>query len=51
LEYLYWPPSLKLFYRFLHEKGYLSLNETAVLLGRLDAMERHFLEILQQRYH
>jgi len=51
LEYLYWPPSLKLFYRFLHEKGYLSFNETAVLLGSLDAMETHFLEILQKRYH
>jgi len=51
LEYLYWPPALKLFYRFLHEKGYLSLNETAVLLGSLDAMETHFLEILQKRYH
>jgi hypothetical protein len=50
-EYLYWPPSLKLFYRFLHENGYLSSNDTAVLLGSLDAMEPHFLEILRKRYH
>ena len=45
-----WLPSLKLFYRFLNEKGYLSSKETAVLLGSLDAMEPHFLEILQKRY-
>lgn len=51
VEYLYWPPSLKLFYRFLNEKGYLSANETALLLGTLDAMEKHFREILQERYH
>ena len=51
VEYLYWPPSLKLFYRFLHEKSYLSVNETDVLLGSLDAMETHFREILQKRYH
>jgi hypothetical protein len=51
VEYLYWPPSLKLFYRFLNEKGYLSANETAHFLGSLDAMEKHFREILQERYH
>jgi hypothetical protein len=51
VEYLYWPPALKLFYRFLNEKGYLSANETAILLGSLDAMEKHFRAILQERYH
>jgi hypothetical protein len=51
IEYLYWPPALKLFYRFLNEKGYLSANETAHFLGSLDVMEKHFLEILQERYH
>ena len=51
IEYLYWPPSLKLFYQFLNEKGYLSANETAHFLGCLDAMEKHFLEILRERYH
>jgi len=50
-EYLYWPPSLKLFYRFLHEKGYLSSKEMNLMLGALDTMETHFLEILQARYH
>lgn len=50
-EFLYWPPSLKLFYQFLNEKGYLSSRETNVILGGLDAMEPHFLEILRKRYH
>jgi len=51
IEYLYWPPSLKLFYQFLNEKGYLSVNATAAILGSLDGLEKHFLEILQNRYH
>jgi hypothetical protein len=50
-EFLYWPPSLKLFYRFLHEKGYMSSQEKELLLGGLDAMEPNFLQILQKRYH
>jgi hypothetical protein len=50
-EFLYWPPSLKLFYRFLHEKGYMSSQEKELLLGGLDAMETNFLQILQKRYH
>jgi hypothetical protein len=49
-EYLYWPPSLKLFYRFLGEKGYTSPSETADMIEALDAIEQHFLEILQERY-
>ena len=49
-EYTYWPPALKLFYRFLGEKGYTSLPETAHMTGALDAIEPHFLEILQERY-
>jgi len=50
-DYVYWPPALKLFYQFLYEKGYLSSREMNLLLGGLDAMEPHFLEILQTRYH
>ena len=49
-EYLYWPPSLKLFYRFLGEKGYTSPQETAAMIEALDAIEPHFVEILQTRY-
>ncbi len=50
-EYLYWPPSLKLFYRFLGEKGYMSPTETADMIEALDAVEPLFLKILQERYH
>lgn len=50
-EYLYWPPSLKLFYRFLGEKGYTSSPETADMIESLGAIEPHFVEILQKRYH
>ena len=47
-EFLYWPPALKLFYQYLAEKGYT--KDTAII-GKLDAMEPHFLEILQKRYN
>ncbi len=49
-EYLYWLPSLKLFNRFLYEKGYLSRQEMSVLLDSLEAMEPNFLKTLRQRY-
>jgi len=46
-EYLYWPPALKLFYKFLLEKGYM---ENEFILGMLDAIEPHLMKILQKRY-
>lgn len=46
-EFLYWPPSLKLFYQFLNEKGYM---KDTTLIGKLDAIEPHFLEIIRKRY-
>ncbi len=33
-EYMLWPPALKLFYRFLHEKRYL--NNPDKIIGRID---------------
>jgi hypothetical protein len=36
-EYILWPPALKLFYRFLHEKGYL--NNPDKVIGRIDKIE------------
>ena len=50
VEYLYWPPALKLFYQFLNEKGYLSANETDRFLGELEEMGKRFQEIVQERY-
>lgn len=46
-EFLYWPPALKLFYQFLAEKGYM---RDATIIGKLDAIELHFLELLRNRY-
>lgn len=47
-EYVNWPPALKLFYRFLHEKGYVEDSQPITQL--LDEIEPYFLEILRKRY-
>ncbi len=44
-EYVQWPPALKLFYRFLHEKGYL--NNPDKIIDRIDKIEPHFIEALK----
>jgi hypothetical protein len=41
-----WPPALKLFYRFLHEKGYL--NNPDKIIGRIDKIESYFIEAMRQ---
>jgi len=47
-EYVKWPPSLKLFYRYLHEIGYI--DEPGKLIAMFDEIEPHFIEILRKRY-
>ena len=47
-EYILWPPALKLFYRFLHEKGYL--NNPDKIIGRIDKIEPYFIEILKHQF-
>lgn len=47
-EYIKWPPSLKLFYRYLHEIGYVDEPEKLIIM--LDEIEPHFIEILRKRY-
>lgn len=47
-EYVIWPPALKLFYRFLHEKGYI--EDAQPITQLLDEIEPYFLEILRKRY-
>ncbi|MFA6413051.1 MAG: hypothetical protein WCW53_10185 [Syntrophales bacterium] len=51
IDYLFWLPALKLFYRFLNEKGYMPMEDTTAILEKLDLIEPHFFEILQKRYH
>ena len=48
LEYVYWPPALKLFYRFLHEKGYLDRQED--MIRKIDKLEPYFIEVLRKQF-
>lgn len=47
-EYVQWIPSLKLFYRFLFEKGYL--KDPKPIIHLFDLIEPHFMKILRERY-
>jgi hypothetical protein len=46
--YIFWPPALKLFYRFLHEKGYL--KNPGKIIGRIDKIEPYFIEVLKHQF-
>ncbi len=46
-EYTQWPPALRLFYRFLAEKGYLDDPEPT--MSSLHAIEPDFIALVQQR--
>src|SRR6266705_1378287 len=46
-EYTQWPPALRLFYRFLAEKGYLDDPEPT--MSSLHAIEPNFIALVQQR--
>jgi hypothetical protein len=47
-EYVLWPPALKLFYRFLHEKGYL--NNPDKIINRIDKIEPYFIKALKHQF-
>jgi hypothetical protein len=47
-EYAYWPPALRLFYRFLAEKGYLS--DPQPLTSLFDEIEPEFIDMLQKQF-
>jgi hypothetical protein len=46
-EYTQWPPALRLFYRFLSEKGYLDAPEP--IIAGLQAIEPVFIALVKQR--
>ena len=46
-EYTQWPPALRLFYRFLSEKGYL--DDPEPLIAGLYAIEPDFIAFVKQR--
>jgi len=48
MEYVYGPPALKLFYRFLHEKGYLDNPED--MIRKIDKLEPYFIEVLRKQF-
>jgi len=47
-EYIFWLPALKLFYRFLHEKGYL--NNPDKIIRRIDKIEPYFIDVLKHQF-
>jgi hypothetical protein len=46
-EYSHWPPALRLFYRFLAEKGYL--DDPEPMVAGLYAIESDFIALVKQR--
>jgi hypothetical protein len=46
-EYPQWLPALRLFYRFLAEKGYL--NDPEPIIAGLQAIEPDFIALVKQR--
>jgi hypothetical protein len=46
-EYTHWPPALRLFYRFLAEKGYL--DDPGPMIERLHAIEPDFIALVKRR--
>jgi hypothetical protein len=46
-EYTHWPPALRLFYRFLAEKGYL--DDLEPMIAGLYAIEPDFIALVKQR--
>lgn len=47
-EYIYWPPALKLFYQFLHEKGYL--DNPQKIIKKIDKVEPYFIDVLKKQF-
>jgi hypothetical protein len=46
-QYTHWPPALRLFHRFLAEKGYLDDPEPRI--ERLHAIEPNFIALVKRR--
>lgn len=47
-EYTQWPPALKLFYRFLQEKGYLDNADD--MIETIDHIEPYFIAVLKKQF-
>ncbi|MBF0550913.1 MAG: hypothetical protein HQK60_10295 [Deltaproteobacteria bacterium] len=49
-EYVNIPPALKLFYRFLYEKGYLDDNQANSLIKHIGDLEPGFVDALRKKF-
>ena len=47
-DYILWPPALKLFYRFLHEKNYM--DDPEPIIAQIDQIEPYFIEVLKHQF-
>ena len=47
-QYVLWPPALKLFYRFLHEKGYLDGPD--MIIEQIDQIEPYYIDVLKRQF-
>ncbi len=47
-EYVYWSPALKLFYRFIYEKGYLDNPDE--IIEEIVEIEPHFIDVLRRQF-
>ena len=47
-EYMDWAPALKLFYRFLHKKGYL--EDPIPMVSLIDRVEPDFINVLRKQF-
>ncbi|MBF0495007.1 MAG: hypothetical protein HQK58_00300 [Deltaproteobacteria bacterium] len=49
-EYVNIPPALKLFYRFLYEKGYLDENQSNSIIKHIGDLEPGFIDALRKKF-
>jgi hypothetical protein len=47
-EYVLWPPTLKLFYRFLNEKSYI--DDPDRIIEQIDQIEPYFIKVLKHQF-
>jgi hypothetical protein len=47
-EYVDWPPSIKLFYQFLKDKGYV--EDPSPIIQAIERLEPRFLEVLRRHF-
>lgn len=49
-EYVVYPPAVKFFYKYLHEKGYIHQEMSKIIADVIDQIEPEFIEVLRERF-